>query len=338
MVFSSPVIGFIFESVIITFIILLLSEIMPKIYAQQHSLSLCRFAAGPLKTIKSILKPFNILLVKSTSVVNKKLNKHKNTNNLSIDVLSQALELTSNNIEEDKDILQGIVTFGNLTAASVMTSRMDMVSLNITSTFNQVIDCIVENEYSRIPVLEGSTDNIRGVLYAKDLIPHLNKGANFKWQTLIRPPYFVPETKKIDKLLQEFQKNKIHIAIVVDEFGGTSGLVTMEDVLEEVVGDISDEYDQENKLYTKLNANTYIFDGKILLTDFIKIINAPAEILINKYDEVDTLAGLILEIKSDFPLLHEQITFNNWVFEIMEINARRISKIKITINETNEDN
>ncbi len=334
--FANPIIGFIFESVIITFIILLLSEIMPKIYAQQHSLSLCRFAAGPLKNFKTILKPFNIMLVKSTSIVNKRISKHKSSNNLSIDVLSQALELTSDNIEEDKDILQGIVTFGNLTAASVMTPRMDIVSLNITSTFTQVIECIVENEYSRIPVLEGSTDNIRGVLYAKDLIPHLNKGANFKWQTLIRPPYFVPETKKIDNLLQEFQKNKIHIAIVVDEFGGTSGLVTMEDVLEEVVGDISDEYDQENKLYSKLNANTYIFDGKILLTDFIKTINAPAEILMNKYDEVDTLAGLILEIKSDFPKLHEQIIFNNWTFEIMEINSRRISKIKFTNNEPHE--
>ena len=236
-----PILGFIFETILITFIILLVSEIMPKIFAQQHGLRMARFGASILKTLRSLLKPFVWILVSSTSIVNKRLAKHRHGNNLSMDEISQALELTSDAIQEDADILKGIVNFGNITAAGVMTSRLDMVTLDSTAQFDKVIDCIVEHEYSRIPILQGSIDNIRGVLYAKDLIPHLNKGPFFKWQTLIRQPYFVPETMKLDDLLQEFQKNKIHIAVVVDEFGGTSGMVTLEDVLEEIVGEISDE-------------------------------------------------------------------------------------------------
>ena len=194
-----------------------------------------------------------------------------------MDELSQALELTSDAIQEDADILKGIVNFGNLTAAGVMTSRLDMVTLDSTAQFDKVIDCIVEHEYSRIPILQGSIDNIRGVLYAKDLIPHLNKGPFFKWQTLIRQPYFVPETMKLDDLLQEFQKNKIHIAVVVDEFGGTSGMVTLEDVLEEIVGEISDEYDVDNSLYTKQNDGSYVFEAKIMLTDFFRATDIDSE-------------------------------------------------------------
>jgi gliding motility-associated protein GldE len=326
-----PIIGFIFETILITFIILLVSEIMPKIFAQQHSLRMARFGVNILKSARSILKPFVWILVSSTSVVNKRLAKHKHGNNLSMDELSQALELTSDAIQEDTDILKGIVNFGNLTAAGVMTSRLDMVTLNFSATFDEVIDCIVEHEYSRIPVLQGSIDNVRGVLYAKDLIPHINKGPFFKWQTLIRQPYFVPETMKLDDLLQEFQKNKIHIAVVVDEFGGTSGMVTMEDVLEEVVGEISDEYDVDNSLYTKQNDGSYIFEAKIMLTDFFRATDIDAEEFEDITEEVDTLAGLLLELKGDFPKQNEEIEYKNYKFKVIAINARRILKVKLNI-------
>ena len=331
-----PVLGFIFETILITFIILLVSEIMPKIFAQQHGLRMARFGAGTLKVLRSVLKPFVWILVSSTSVVNKRLAKHKHGSNLSMDELSQALELTSDAIQEDTDILKGIVNFGNITAAGVMTSRLDMVTLDVTTPFDKVIDCIVEHEYSRIPVLQGSIDNIRGVLYAKDLIPHINKGPYFKWQTLIRQPYFVPETMKLDDLLQEFQKNKIHIAVVVDEFGGTSGMVTMEDVLEEVVGEISDEYDIDNSLYTKQNDGSYVFEAKIMLTDFFKATDIDSEDFEDITEEVDTLAGLILELKGDFPEQNEVITYKNYEFKIVAINARRILKVKFNIMRNEE--
>ncbi len=326
-----PILGFIFETILITFIILLVSEIMPKIFAQQHGLRMARFGANVLKVLRSVLKPFVWVLVSSTSVVNKRLAKHKHGANLSMDELSQALELTSDTIQEDTDILKGIVNFGNITAAGVMTSRLDMVTLDVTTPFNKVIDCIVEHEYSRIPVLQGSIDNIRGVLYAKDLIPHINKGPFFKWQTLIRQPYFVPETMKLDDLLQEFQKNKIHIAVVVDEFGGTSGMVTMEDVLEEVVGEISDEYDVDNSLYTKQNDGSYVFEAKIMLTDFFKATDIDSEDFEDITEEVDTLAGLILELKGDFPEQNEVIKYKNYEFKIVAINARRILKVKFNV-------
>lgn len=331
-----PILGFIFETILITFIILLVSEIMPKIFAQQHGLRMARFGANVLKALRSVLKPFVWVLVSSTSVVNKRLAKHKHGANLSMDELSQALELTSDTIQEDADILKGIVNFGNITAAGVMTSRLDMVTLDVTTSFDKVIDCIVEHEYSRIPVLQGSIDNIRGVLYAKDLIPHINKGPYFKWQTLIRQPYFVPETMKLDDLLQEFQKNKIHIAVVVDEFGGTSGMVTMEDVLEEVVGEISDEYDIDNSLYTKQNDGSYVFEAKIMLTDFFKATDIDSEDFEDITEEVDTLAGLILELKGDFPEQNEVIMYKNYKFKIVAINARRILKVKFNVIKNEE--
>lgn len=334
---NAPIIGFLIETVLITFLLLFFGEILPKIYARQSSLKISRFAAGTLSALQKILHPACALLVNSTSIVNKRLKSHTHSN-ISMDDLQQALELTSDVIDEDADILKGIASFGNITAAGIMTSRMDMVTLDISDTFDNVIKCIVDCEYSRIPVLQGTYDNIRGVLYAKDLIPHINKNANFKWQTLIRQPYFVPETKKIDDLLQEFQKNKIHIAIVVDEFGGTSGIVTMEDILEEVVGEISDEYDQDDKLYTKLSDDTYIFEAKIPITDFFKITDLDQDEYDSLLEDVDTLAGLILEIKGEFPALHEKIRCNNLTFEIMELDARRIIKIKLTIeHDDNQD-
>ena len=333
---DNQVLQFIVETVIITFIILLLGEIMPKIFARQNAMIVCRTAAAPMEMIKRIMRPFSAILVKSTSFIDKLLERHSHNNPLSMDELSHALELTESTIEEDKDILQGIVKFGNLTAASVMTPRLDMITIPFNATFDDVIHCINEHEYSRIPVLQGSYDNIRGILYAKDLIPHINRGNNFKWQTLLRQPFFVPETKKIDDLLEEFQKNRIHIAIVVDEFGGTSGLVTLEDVLEEVVGEISDEYDEDDKMYIKHSDSSFTFEAKIPLSDFIRAIdpenNMDQDEMFAEYiEDVDTLAGLILELTGEFPKQNDHIEFYNLDFEIISMDARRITKVKVTI-------
>ena len=229
-------------------------------------------------------------------------------------------------------MLQGIIRFGDETAKEVMTTRQDIVNLDIHSNFTEVLQCIVENNYSRIPVYQDNTDHIRGILYIKDLLPHLSKSATFRWQSLIRPPYFVPETKKIDDLLREFQENKIHIAIVVDEFGGTSGLITLEDILEEIVGEINDEYDDDVKSYTKIDDNTYIFEGKVLLSDFCKILALDDDIFDDVEGDADSLAGLLLELKGDFPAMHEQIDYQQFTFEILSIEARRISKIKVSIH------
>lgn len=333
---DNQVLQFIVETVIITFIILLLGEIMPKIFARQNAMIVCRTAAAPMEMIKRIMRPFSAILVKSTSIIDKLLERHSHNNPLSMDELSHALELTESTIEEDKDILQGIVKFGNLTAASVMTPRLDMITIPFNATFDDVIHCINEHEYSRIPVLQGSYDNIRGILYAKDLIPHINRGNNFKWQTLLRQPFFVPETKKIDDLLEEFQKNRIHIAIVVDEFGGTSGLVTLEDVLEEVVGEISDEYDEDDKMYIKHSDSSFTFEAKIPLSDFIRAIDPENnmnqdEMFAEYIEDVDTLAGLILELTGEFPKQNDHIEFYNLDFEIISMDSRRITKVKVTI-------
>jgi len=251
---------------------------------------------------------------------------------LSMDDLEQALELTDKDeIKDEQSMLQGIIRFGDENAKEIMTSRQDIVDIDIDSKYSDVLKCIVENNYSRIPVYQGSSDNIKGILYIKDLLPHIRKPDSFRWQSLIRPPYFVPETKKIDDLMREFQENKIHIAIVVDEFGGTSGLVTFEDILEEIVGEINDEYDDDGKTYSKVNYNTYIFEGKTLLSDFCRIL----KICDDEFDEVegeaDTLAGLLLEIKGDFLSVNERLDYKNYTFEVVEIDSRRISKIKVIV-------
>ena len=249
-----------------------------------------------------------------------------------MDELEQALELTKNEeIKEEKHILEGIIRFGDETAKEIMTSRQDIVYLNINSNFKEVIDCIRENNYSRVPVCQDNTDNIKGILYIKDLLPHIAKPIGFKWQSLIRPAYFVPETKKIDDLLKDFQENKIHIAIVVDEFGGTCGLVTLEDVLEEIVGEINDEYDDDDQPFIKLNANTYIFEGKTLLSDVFKVLHADEDDFADITGEIETLAGLVLELKGDFPTAHEIIEYKNYSFEVLTIADHRINKVKVTI-------
>jgi gliding motility-associated protein GldE len=283
--------------------------------------------------LRKVFYPLSSILIRSGALAEKVV--HKENRVLSVDDLEQALELTDKEeLKDEQNMLEGIVRFGDETAKEVMTSRQDIVDLDFRSTFPEVIQCIVENNYSRIPVYQDSTDNIRGILYIKDLLPHLGKPATFRWQSLIRPPYFVPETKKIDDLLRDFQENKVHIAIVVDEFGGTSGLITLEDILEEIVGEINDEYDDEEKNYVRVNANTYIFEGKTLLSDFYKILKLDDEVFEEVEGDADTLAGLLLELKGDFPSEHERIEYGQFKFEIVELDGHRISKIKVILKQS----
>lgn len=329
---GSELVEFLVLSVLLTFLLLLFGEIMPKIYSAQNTLPFARKAAGVFTFLCKLFRPLSGLLMRSSFIVNRVA--PKGSHNISVDELSQALELTDREeIKEERNMLKGIIRFGDETAKEVMTPRLDMVDLDINTPYSAVLHCIVENGYSRVPVYAGSRDNIKGVLYIKDLLPHLNKGDNFRWQSLIRPPYFVPETKMIDDLLHDFQKNHIHIAIVVDEFGGTSGLVTLEDIIEEIVGEINDEYDEDEHQYVKVSEGVYVFEGKTLLADFCKIIKVEAEEFDPIVGEADTLAGLLLEIKGEFPQLHEQLTFDRYLFEVLEMDARRILKVKVTVND-----
>lgn len=327
---------FLLLTVLLTFLLLLFGEIMPKVYSRQNPLGFCRKCVSGIMFCRKLFWPIENILLRSGILAEKVVQKESHV--LSVDDLEQALELTDkNDIKDEQNMLKGIIRFGDETAKEVMTSRQDIVALDIHSNFSEVLHSIVVNNYSRIPIYQDNGDNIRGILYIKDLLPHLSKPANFRWQSLIRPPYFVPETKKIDDLMREFQENKIHIAIVVDEFGGTSGLVTLEDILEEIVGEINDEYDEEEKTYTKLNYNTYIFEGKTLLSDVCKILNIDDEEFADVEGDADTLAGLLLEIKGDFLSIHEKVDYKNYTFEIIAIEERRISKIKVIIHEKKAD-
>lgn len=332
---TSVILEFLVITVVLTFLLLLFGEIMPKIYSAQHTLKFSRMAAPIIVFLKKVFSPLSNMLVRSTVLVNKCVSK-KNYN-ISVDELSQALELTDKNeISEESNILEGVIRFGGETVKEVMTPRMDIVDLEIQASFSEVMACVVENAYSRIPVYEDSIDNIKGILYIKDLLPYLKKGNDFKWQNLVRPAFFVPETKMIDDLLRDFQANKIHIAIVVDEFGGTLGIVTMEDIIEEIVGEINDEYDDEERTYVKLNDTTYVFEAKTLLSDFYKILKLDTDEFEEVEGEADTLAGLLLEIKGEFPKLHEKLNFKNYHFEVLEKDARRILKIKVVVDEPNQ--
>ncbi len=337
-IFHSPVAEFLILTVILTFLLLLFGEIMPKIYSAQKTLAFCRFAAPGIYLLRKVFRPISAVLVRSTTFLNKHFTRKNH--NISVDELSQALELTDKaELSEENNILEGIIRFGGETAKEVMTSRLDVVDLDIRTSFKDVMKCIVDNAYSRIPIYSGSRDNIKGVLYIKDLLPHVNKGDNFRWQSLIRPAYFVPETKMIDDLLRDFQANKIHIAIVVDEFGGTSGIVTMEDIIEEIVGEIHDEYDDEERTYAVLNDHTWVFEAKTQLSDFYKITKLDEDDFERVSGDADTLAGLLLEIKGEFPALHEKVSYLNYEFEVLEMDNRRILKVKFIINQpqTEED-
>ena len=314
----------------ITFIILLFGEVIPKVYATKHALSLAGIMAKPLSILKKIFKPISSLLIFSTGVIDKRV-KRKGLD-VSVEELSMALELTED-IPENKDehrILKGIVKFGETSVKQVMKSRVDVVAIDKTLNFSEVLNTILECGHSRIPVYEESFDKVAGLLYVKDLLPHINEKEKFDWNKLIRNPFFVPENKKLDDLLEEFQEKKIHLAIVVDEYGGTSGIITLEDVLEEIVGDISDEFDAEDVSYSKLDDNTYVFDGKTSINDLLKIIKANDETIFDEAKkDSDTLAGLVIELAGKIPLKNEKITYKNFTFVIEASDKRRVKRIKL---------
>ncbi|UCG28619.1 MAG: gliding motility-associated protein GldE [Bacteroidales bacterium] len=331
----TPVFGFIFQVILVTFFLLLFGEILPKIYATHYAVRFSLVMSYPLFFIEKVLRPVSSVLIFSTSIVRKRLIKKKL--NISMDDLSDALDLPSTEIEEDEKILKGIVQFGNIDVKEIMKSRVDVFAIEIKTPFRNLLPQIIDSGYSRIPIFEKSFDNIRGILYIKDLLPHLHKPDSFKWQSLIRPPHFVPETKKINDMLEEFQSKKIHMAVVVDEYGGTHGIVTLEDILEEIVGEITDESDEDEAVYTKLDDSTYLFKGKTLLNDFYKITDSKYDIFDEIKGDADTLAGLILEIKGRIPKKNETIKYGNFAFMIVSADNRRINKIKVTIPDTLSD-
>lgn len=325
---NAPWLLFVVVALVLILALLLVGEVLPKRYVLKDPLGFSRKAVNILNGIEIAFRPFSASLVNSTSAINKLFLRKKHE--LSVDELSKALEMTSTDIREEKEMLEEIIKFYNKTASEIMTSRLDVDDIEIQTSFRNVIKFIIDSGYSRIPVFAETEDNIKGILYIKDLLPYIDKPDTFRWQSLIRPAYFVPETKKIDDLLEEFRTNKIHMAIVVDEFGGTSGIVTMEDILEEIVGDISDEYDEDERQFIRLADGSLIFEAKISLTDFFRVIGEDPSGFEKYTEEVETLAGLLLELKGDFPKRQEIIQYNGYSFQVLEIDNRRIQKVKFT--------
>ena len=326
--FSITEMGFLLQFVSISIILILVIEVLPKLYASHNPLKVVGRNIKGIIIIDTIVSPFSSFLVRFTNIIGQSSAHPKHE--ISMDDLSKALELTSSEIsyEQEKDMLEGIIRFREKNVNDILISRADMINLDLNNTFNSVISFIVEAGYSRIPIYEDSEDQIRGILYVKDLLPHIGKSDSFKWQTLIRPAYFVPGTKHIDELLEEFRTNKNHMAIVVDEYGGTTGIVTMEDILEEIVGDISDEYDEDIPFYTLLEDGSYIFDGKTSLVDFLRIVDIPEKDFDDILEDIDTLAGLILELNGTFPKQKESFKYKEYTFQAVEMNKRRIVKIR----------
>lgn len=332
---SSPVLGFIIEAVVITFLLLFFGEIMPKVYAARNNLPTALFMAYPLVWLQKMFTPVTSLLILSSTFVKKRTGTRRA--NISMDDLSDALELTSDEFDEDEKILKGIVNFGNLNVSAIMRPRMDVTAIDIKSGFSQIIPVIISSGFSRIPVHSESFDNVKGILYAKDVLPYMNNPDSFKWQSLLRPPYFVPETKKINDLLKEFQIKKIHMAIVIDEYGGTSGIVTLEDILEEIVGEITDETDEDEVLYKKLDEKTFVFEGKILLNDFYKVLELEDDLFEDVRGESETLAGLILELTGEIPEKDQTINYGSFTFRIESADRRRVKQIRVELNKEQSD-
>ena len=327
---ESSVLRFIMEVVVVTFFILLFGEVLPKIYANRNNMEFAKKVAIPISVLNNLLSPISVPMRNGILFIEKKLNVQKG--NFSVDQLSQALELTSQNDTTDGEqkILEGIVTFGNTEVRQVMSPRIDVFALNIEETFSQVMPKIVEKGYSRIPVYKENIDQIEGILFIKDLIPHIDS-EDFDWTKLLRQPFFVPENKKLDDLLKDFQGMKSHLAVVVDEYGGTSGIISLEDVLEEIVGDISDEFDDEDLIYSQIDDKNFLFEGKISLKDFYRIIEVDENEFESKKGEAETLAGFLLEISGNFPKKRQKITFHNLIFTIENVDKRRIKQIKVTL-------
>lgn len=333
-----PVIGFIIQVVVITSILLLIGEIIPKIYANQNALRFSLVMARPLQLLNQIFYPLSSLLINSTSFIDKRINRKGH--DISISELSDAIEITAdeNTPEEETKMLKGIVRFGDINVSEIMKSRIDVTAVDITLGFKDLIKIIRDSGFSRIPAYENNFDNIKGVLYIKDLLAHLHKNDDFNWRFLLREAFFVPENKRINDLLHEFQERKIHLAIVVDEYGGTSGIVTLEDIIEEIVGEISDEFDRDvNEInYSHLDDNNYIFEGKTSLNDFCKIIGIEDDIFDDVRGESDTLAGLILELEGSIPGKDDVIKFQGFSFRISAVDNRRIKQIEVNISDSDD--
>ena len=327
---ESPILKFVVEVILITFLILLFGEVLPKIYASRNNIQFSKFVANPLSILDKLLSPISLPMRAVSVYLHEKLGRQKS--NISVDQLSQALGLTSteDTTSEEQKILEGIVSFGNTDTKQVMSPRIDIFAIEMEETFAEIYEKIVDKGYSRIPVYRESIDHIEGVLFVKDLIPHINK-KEFDWIKLIREPFFVPENKKLDDLLKEFQSKKSHLAIVVDEYGGTSGLVSLEDIIEEIVGDISDEFDDENLNYSQIDDKNFLFEGKINLKDFYRIVDVDEEIFEISKGEAETLAGFILEILGNFPKKGQKIHFTNVHFTIEAVDKKRIKLLKVTL-------
>jgi putative hemolysin len=332
---AAPVLGFIINVVIITFLLLFFGEVMPKVYASRNHITITLFMAYPLVLLEKLFKPVTFLLIFSSSFVKKRTGTQRS--NISMDDLSDALELTSEDFTEDEKILKGIVNFGSINVSAIMCPRIHVTAIDMKSSFDKIVPVLISSGFSRIPVYSGSFDSVKGILYAKDVLPYTNNPGNFKWQALLRPPYFVPETKKINDLLKEFQTKKIHMAVVIDEYGGTSGLVTLEDILEEIVGEITDESDEDELLYRKIDEKTYIFEAKILLNDFCKVINIDEEIFEKVRGESETLAGLILELTGEIPQKDQVIKYGDFVFRIESSDRRKIKEIRVELIKNDGD-
>jgi len=326
-----PILGFILQVIVITFIILLFAEVIPKIYAAQYPIRFAGFMTAPLVFCRKMFYPFSSLLVKSTNFIDKKLAKKNQT--ISMKDLSHALEIAADEktSKDDKKILEGIVQFSNFYAREIMKPRLDVVSVDINTPFNDLLKIIAGAGYSRIPVYKENFDNVTGILYIKDLLPYLDNNKDVEWQKFLRNCFFVPESKKISDLLKEFQDKKIHLAVVVDEYGGTSGIITLEDIIEEIIGEIVDEFDIEEIIFSKIDDSNYVFEGKTLLNDFCKITGIKYEEFENIKGEADTLAGLILEIKKELPHRGEKIEFKNMEFVVEAVDQKRIKRIKVKI-------
>lgn len=330
-VFNSPVASFVVQTVILTFLILLFGEVMPKLYASNNNVKFALAAYGGLRFMMTLFAPITKLMVKSSYIVDKVVSKR--ADNISMDDLLKALEASDVGTGDEKDILQGILTFGDKTVAEIMRPRVDVVDVDYDAKFEDVVKTVIDNGYSRMPVYDETPDNIKGILYAKDLLPYIGKRDNtFRWQNLLRTAYFVPETRMIDDLLEDFRKKKIHLAVVVDEFGCTQGIATMEDVLEEIVGDIDDEYDTEESFYSKLGENTFVFDGKTQLNDFYRVTGISEDDFDNEVlEDAETIAGLLLNIKGNFLKVNETVRYGKCEFTVLEVDKYRIAKVKLHI-------
>lgn len=330
--FHNETVKLIIQVIAVTFVILLVGEVMPKVYATQNPIKVARFVAYPLYLLEKFFHPLSYLMVKGTSFLDKRV---KQNTTLSVDELSQALEMTNENSLdlEENNILRGIVNFGNIEVTQVMHPRIDVKAIEASASFEEMLAHVKDYGYSRVPIYKETFDQILGILHIKDLLPHLQRRDDFDWLTLLRKPFFVPENKKIDDLLKDFQAKKMHMAVVVDEYGGTSGIVTFEDIIEEIVGEINDEFDEEDITYTRLDDHNFVFEGKTLLNDIYRVTGIDSDEFDKAKGESETIAGFILEITGSMPVRGQEVEFNGYKFKIESVDNRRIKRVKLVIPE-----